>query len=95
MADKIEGVDPNITNAHNPGKNQAPVDPSNTSSIGQKVEQGVIDTKEGISEQSAEWEDRQERWIPFDAGTESNRTINYLKDPSPEENNIEKEEQQA
>lgn len=47
MADKISGIDPNVTNPNNPGKDQAPVDPSNTSSIGQKVEQGVIDTKEG------------------------------------------------
>ena len=61
MADKIAGIDPNVTNPNHPGKDQAPVDPSNTSSIGQKVEQGVIDTKEGISEQSNEWEDKQER----------------------------------
>lgn len=87
MVNKIVGIDPNITNPNNPGKDQAPVDPSNTSDIGQKVEQGVIDTKEGISEQSSEWEDRQERGIPTDSGT--NRSENYLKDPSPEENNIE------
>ena len=90
MADKIRGVDPNITNPNNPGLDQAPVDPSNTSSIGQKVEQGVIDTKEGISQQSSEWEDTQERDIPRQ--TTNERAENYLKDPSPEENNIDDEQ---
>ena len=90
MADKIGGVDPNITNPNNPGKDEAPVDPGNTSSIGQKVEQGVVDTKEGISEQSSEWEDRQERGIP--GKTVTGRAENYIKDPSPEENNIENEQ---
>ena len=86
MADKISGVDPNVTNPNKPGKDQAPVDPSNTSSVGQKVEQGVVDTKAGISEQSSEWEDEQER------STEKNspidRSESYIKGPSPE-NNIE------
>jgi len=58
---KIHGIDPNITNPDKPEENQAPVDPSNTSNIGQRVEQGVIDIKEGISEQSSEWEDKLER----------------------------------
>lgn len=89
MADKIDEVDPNVTNPNNPGKDQAPVDPSNTSSIGQKVEQGVIDTKEGISEQSSEWEDAQER---SDANSAGKRAENYLKHPSPEENNVENEQ---
>ncbi|MEJ7684224.1 MAG: hypothetical protein WKG06_41500 [Segetibacter sp.] len=40
MDNKIHGVDPNVTNPNNPGKDQAPVDPSNTSNIGQRVEQG-------------------------------------------------------
>lgn len=93
MADKIAGVDPNITNPNEPGKDQAPVDPSNTSSIGQKVEQGVINIKEGISEQSSEWEDEQERGVPDERG--KNRSERYLKDPSPEENNIEEEQQKA
>jgi hypothetical protein len=90
MAEKIGGVDPNITNPNNPGKDQAPVDPSNTSEVGQKVEQGVVDTKAGISEQSSEWEDEQERDIPRRA--ETRRAENYLKDPSPEENNVENEQ---
>jgi len=87
MAEKIEGTDPNTTNPNNPQKNEAPVDPSNTSSIGQRVEQGVIDTQKGISEQSSKWEDRQERDIPGSTNTEA--VERYLKDPSPEENNIE------
>jgi hypothetical protein len=86
MAEKIRGVDPNVTNPNNPGKDQAPVDPSNTSDVGQKVEQGVVDTKEGISEQSSEWEDKDERGIPTRA--ENNRAESYLKDPSPEEYNV-------
>jgi hypothetical protein len=90
MAEKIGGVDPNVTNPNNPRKDQAPVDPSNTSDLGQKVEQGVVDTKAGISEQSSEWEDKQERGIP--ANKENSRAENYLKDPSPEENNIEDEQ---
>lgn len=91
MAEKIGGVDPNITNPNNPGKDQAPVDPSNTSSVGQKVEQGVVDTKAGISEQSGEWEDQKERGSA--ESRTGNRTEKYLKDPSPEENNIEDEQQ--
>jgi hypothetical protein len=90
MAEKIGGVDPNITNPNNPGKDQAPVDPSNTSDVGQKVEQGVVDTKAGISEQSSEWEDEQERSIPNN--NSGNRAENYIQDPSPEENNIDKEQ---
>ncbi|MCW3081099.1 hypothetical protein [Segetibacter sp.] len=90
MADDIKGVDLNITNPNNPGNDQAPVDPSNTSDVGQKVEQGVVDTKAGISEQSSEWEDMQERNIP--PSTDETRVENYIKDPSPEENNIENEQ---
>jgi hypothetical protein len=90
MATKIGGTDPGITNPNNPGKDQAPVDPSNTSEVGQKIEQGVIDTKKGISEQSGEWEDQQERDLNTEKKTE--RVENYLKDPSPEEHNIEIEQ---
>jgi len=88
MDDRIYGVDPNVANPNNPGKDQAPVDPSNTNDIGQKVEQGVIDTREGISEQSSEWEDRQERTIPG-SNAINEKAGNYLKDPSPEEKNTE------
>ena len=90
MTEPIGGVDPNVTNPNHPGKDQAPVDPSNTSDVGQKVEQGVVDTKAGISEQSAEWEDEQERSLRTNSDT--SRAKNYIKDPSPEENNIENEQ---
>ena len=91
MNNKIEGVDTNVTNPNNPGKDQAPVDPSNTSNIGQRVEQGVVDTKESISEQSSEWEDKLERTIPPNGGINS-RAESYIKDPSPEEINIEEKQ---
>jgi hypothetical protein len=64
MDDKIYGVDPNRNNPENPEPNAAPVDPSNTSDIGQPVEQGVISTHKGISEQSAQWEDKDDRERP-------------------------------
>ena len=35
-----------------------PEDPSNTSHIGQRVEQEIISKKEGINLQSSEWEDK-------------------------------------
>jgi hypothetical protein len=73
-----------LTNPNNPRKDEAPVDPSNTSDIGQKVETGVVSKKEGISEQSAEWEDIQERGVPGE-GSIDDRTERYIKDPSPEE----------
>lgn len=45
-----------------PGKAPAPADPSDTTRhVGDKVEQGVVKIKEGITEQSTEWEDEQER----------------------------------
>lgn len=92
MAEKMGGVDPNKSNPNNPGQpNQAPVDPSNTSYVGQKVEQEVVDTKEGITEQSTEWEDSQERNIP--GRSPNNRLERYLKDPSPEETNIDNAQQ--
>ena len=37
---------------------KAPEDPSNTSHIGQRVEQEIISKKEGINVQSSEWEDK-------------------------------------
>ncbi len=82
-----------LTNPNHPGKDEVPVDPSNTSNIGQKVETGVVSKKEGISEQSAEWEDIQERGIPAqEIGNEAER---YIKDPSPEEVNHEDAEDEA
>ena len=82
-----------LTNPNNPDVNEAPVDPSNTSNIGQKVETGVVSKKEGISEQSAEWEDVQERGIPSEAI--SSEAEKYIKDPSPEEVNHEEAEDEA
>ncbi len=76
-----------LTNPNNPVGHETPVDPSNTSNIGQKVETGVVSKKEGISEQSAEWEDIQERGVP--AQNISNEAERYIKDPSPEEVNHE------
>jgi hypothetical protein len=76
-----------LTNPNKPAKDEAPVDPSNTSNIGQKIETGVISKKEGISEQSAEWEDIQERGIPGESI--KNEAKRYIKDPSPEEVNHE------
>jgi hypothetical protein len=93
MADKIEGVDPNRNNPINPQHDQAPVDPSNTSSVGQKVEQGVISTHRGISEQSTEWEDMHERNIPANPEGVGKQAENYIKDPSPEEMNSAEKEQ--
>lgn len=65
---------------------QAPEDPSNTSHIGQKVEQGVVSKTEGISEQSATWEDEQEN-IPSESSLINSDAEAYLKKPSPEEAN--------
>lgn len=87
MPDNMEGTDPNLTSSTNPSPRHEPVDPSNTSLIGQKVEQGIIDIKKGISEQSSEQEDNDER--NNRKNIEINRSENYLKNPSPEENDIE------
>lgn len=82
-----------LTNPNNPGEDGTPVDPSNTSNIGQKVETGVVSKKEGISEQSAEWEDIQERGVP--GQSISSEAERYIKDPSPEEINHEDAEDEA
>jgi hypothetical protein len=82
-----------LTNPNNQNDKEAPVDPSNTSNIGQKVETGVVSKKEGISEQSAEWEDIQERGIP--SGAISSEAEKYIKDPSPEEVNHEEAQDEA
>lgn len=93
MKNKIHRINPHVTNPDDTGKDQAPADPSNTSNIGQSVEQGVIKIKEGISEQSSEWEDKLERNIPNNSGI-SDKAENDLKDPSPEEKNMEDKQQQ-
>jgi hypothetical protein len=81
------------TNPNKPQSNEAPPDPSNTSHIGQKVEQGVISKQDGISEQSSAWEDKQERNIPESLIDEN--ADRYIKDPSPEEKNNEDQEADA
>ncbi len=65
-------------------KNDEPIDPSNTSDIGQNVSQGVISPKEGITEQSTQWQNEQ------DSKDEKNTLLDpkaeqYLKHPSPED----------
>lgn len=86
MENKTTEVSPASGNPNNPSPNDAPPDPSNTSHIGQKVEQGVISKKEGISEQSSEWEDTQERG-PVPESLVNDKAEKYIKDPSPEEMN--------
>ena len=92
-SDKQTPSTPNYTNPNKPVKSEAPPDPSNTSHIGQQVEQGVISKKEGISEQSGKWEDRQESDIPATGINEA--AEKYIKDPSPEEVNHEEREDEA
>lgn len=79
-----------FNNPNNPMSNDAPPDPSNTSHIGQKVEQGVVSKQEGISEQSSTWEDSQERNPTGDALIDE-KAERYIKDLSPEENNSQDE----
>lgn len=89
MEKKTYKVNNNTTNPDKPSLDEAPIDPSNTSNIGQKVEQGIIDIKEGISEQSSEWEDNQERNMPLEENTAiDSKGENYLKSPSPEEKSL-------
>lgn len=84
MENKIHGIDPNVTNPDKPEANQAPPDPSNTSNIGQRVEQGIIGTKDSLYEQGHEWQDKLERKIPENTGI-TEKAKGYLKNPSPEE----------
>jgi hypothetical protein len=65
-----------------------PIDPSHTSDIGEKIETPIVKRDEGISGQSAEWEDQQERNVHSTGGV-SPEAERYLKDPSPEEMNHE------
>ncbi len=43
------------------GDKHLPVDPSHTSQVGEKVEQGVVDVHKGLRDLASEWEDNQER----------------------------------
>lgn len=85
---KIYGEDSIHTNTINPQPDDAPIDPSNTSDIGERVEQGVISIHDGISEQSAQWEDIQERNIPNSIAGENSK--DYKKNPSRKEGIIKK-----
>ena len=60
---KDAGDEENLSKSTNPDK-YLPIDPGNQSEIGQKVETPIVKKDEGISEQSAKWEDVQERGIP-------------------------------
>lgn len=82
-----------FNNPNNPQPNNAPPDPSNTSHIGQKVEQGVVSKQDGIRDQSAAWEDSQEN--PAGEALIDEKAERYIKDPSPEEHNIESDEADA
>lgn len=73
-------LDPTVSHG-----DEAPADPSNTSHIGQRVEQGVVSKTEGITEQSSEWEDKQERDTTGESLI-SEKADKYVKHPSPEEN---------
>ena len=86
--DKIYQSPETIPDAAVSHNGEAPPDPSNTSNIGQPIEQGVISKKEGISEQSARWEDKQERGVPGEGDNSMEKRVeNYLKNPSPEDMN--------
>ncbi len=84
MLDKKDAGDKhNLSNSTDDEK-YLPIDPSNTSGVGQKVETPIVERDEGISEQSAKWEDVQERGIPAESILPA-EAEHYLKDPSPEE----------
>jgi hypothetical protein len=68
----------------NPSEKYLPVDPSNTSHLGQKKDTGVIGVDKGLAEQSNEWEDAEETDIP-DKSLITPEAEGYLKKPSPEE----------
>ena len=72
-----------------PGSTQ-PIDPSNTSHIGQKVEQGIVSKEDGITEQSSKWEESQEK-SPGDDPLIDEKAERYITDPSPEENSSQDE----
>lgn len=65
-------------------KSDEPIDPSNTSDIGQNVSQGVISTKEGITEQSSQWENEQDSKDGKNTHLDP-KAEQYLKHPSPED----------
>lgn len=84
MPDKNDAGDKNNLSKSSTDEKYLPIDPSNTSEVGDKVETPIVSRDAGISEQSAQWEDAQERGgstasiIPEEAER-------YIKNPSPEE----------
>ena len=70
-------IDPSLSHGDKP-----PADPSNTSHIGQNVEQGVISKNTGITEQSSTWEDAQDE---LDEDLIDPAADKYIKNPSPED----------
>lgn len=79
-AEPVDNLDPTISHGDKP-----PADPSNTSHIGQRVEQGVLSKKEGITEQSSDWEDKPQRDTTGESLIDP-AADKYVKSPSPEEN---------
>ena len=71
-----------------------PIDPGNQSEIGQKVETPIVKKNEGISEQSAKWEDVQERGIP-NVSILPAEAERYLKNPSPAEMETENKDEKG
>lgn len=69
-------------NKPEPAKDPMPTDPSDTGGIGQNEGQGIIKIKEGLSEQSAKWDDE----VQKEKIRDKEKAIeNYIKHPSPEE----------
>lgn len=62
---------------------QPPADPSNTSHIGQKVEQEIVSKTEGITEQSNAEEDEETRNSNGESLI-SEEADKYIRHPSPE-----------
>jgi hypothetical protein len=85
MLDKRDAGDFNDLSKSTDDDKYLPIDPSDTSNIGEKIETPIVKRDEGISQQSAEWEDKQERDVPN--ATIPSEAERYLKDPSPEEMN--------
>lgn len=86
MSDNSKNEDSKESNETGIADSSVPIDPSNTSSIGDKVDQGVISIKEGISEQINEWEEKPSPLVSKQK--DDGEVENYLKNPSPEDNTI-------
>ncbi|WP_207497088.1 hypothetical protein [Aridibaculum aurantiacum] len=84
MLDKQDAGDKQNLSKSTDDDKYLPIDPGQQSEVGLKIETPIVKRDEGISEQSAKWEDAQERGgigesiIPEEAEQ-------YIKDPSPEE----------